>query len=131
MKAHLPRQSVGRLRVGPVLLLLLAGGLTGVAAPRRLQTPSGNVSHPTLPGGTDTREAHDPFAEQTASKMTHLREDERRKRLIADTGRLVALTNELKTEVDNTTRDELSLDVIRKATEIEKLARDVRERMKN
>jgi hypothetical protein len=45
--------------------------------------------------------------------------------------RLLALTNELKTDVDKSSKDELSLDVIRKAGEIEKLAHDVQSRMKN
>ncbi len=117
------------LPLGAVLSLALAGSLTTAAAAQGLpQTPSAAGSRPTLPG---VEESHDPFAEQTASKMTHLREDERKKRLKADTARLAALISELKTEVDNASRDELSLDVIRKATEIEKLARDVRERMKN
>jgi hypothetical protein len=57
--------------------------------------------------------------------------DDRHKRLIGDVDKLVSLTNELKTDVDKTNKDELSLDVIRKAQEIEKLAHDVQSRMKN
>jgi hypothetical protein len=37
----------------------------------------------------------------------------------------------LKTDVNKTNKDELSLDVMRKAQEIEKLAHDVQSRMKN
>ena len=129
MEARWSWRWVSRSKAGPVLLLLLAGAVTGAAATQIApQAPAGTVSRPAQPGFGDP---HDPFSEQTASKMTHLREDERRKRLMADTAKLVALTNELKAEVDNTSRDELSLDVVRKATEIEKLAHDVRERMKN
>ena len=132
MEARRSWQPVCRWKSGPVLLLVLFGAFAGLGATRRAQqTPSGTASRPSLPSAIDPHDPRDPFAEQNASKMTHLREDERRKRLIADTAKLVALTSELKAEVDNTTRDELSLDVIRKATEIEKLARDVRERMKN
>jgi hypothetical protein len=57
--------------------------------------------------------------------------DDRRKHLEEDVARLQALTNELKTDVDKANKDELSLDVIRKAGEIEKLAHDVQSRMKN
>ena len=57
--------------------------------------------------------------------------DERHKKLQEDTAKLLALSTELKAEVDKTTKDELSLDVVRKAGEIEKLAHDVKERMKN
>ena len=57
--------------------------------------------------------------------------DDRHKRLVLDVDRLISLTNELKTDVDKTDKDELSLEVIRKAQEIEKLAHDVQSRMKN
>jgi hypothetical protein len=57
--------------------------------------------------------------------------DDRQKRLAADVDRLLALTNELKSSLDKTNKDELSLQVMRKAAEIEKLARDVQSRMKN
>jgi hypothetical protein len=57
--------------------------------------------------------------------------EERHKRLQDDVAKLQALTNELKTDVDKANKDELSLDVIRKAGEIEKLAHDVQSRMRN
>jgi hypothetical protein len=57
--------------------------------------------------------------------------DDRHKKLVLDVDKLISLSNELKTDVDKTNKDELSLDVIRKAQEIEKLAHDVQSRMKN
>ena len=56
---------------------------------------------------------------------------DRDKRVAADVDKLVALSTELKSDVDKTNKDELSLDVIRKAREIEKLAHDVQSRMRN
>jgi hypothetical protein len=47
-----------------------------------------------------------------------------------DTDKLLQLSTELKTYVDRTNENTLSLDVIRKAEEIEKLAHSVREKMK-
>jgi hypothetical protein len=58
------------------------------------------------------------------------RSEERHKRLVDDTAKLLQLSNELKSDVDKATKDELSVQVIQKAAEIEKLAHDVRERMK-
>ncbi len=55
---------------------------------------------------------------------------ERQRRLVADTQRLLQLATELKTEVDKTNQNILSVDVVKKAEEIEKLARSVKERMK-
>jgi hypothetical protein len=55
---------------------------------------------------------------------------ERRKQISDDSARLLKLATELKTEVDKTTKDTLSLGVIRKADEIERLAHSVKEKMK-
>lgn len=55
---------------------------------------------------------------------------ERKKQISDDSARLLKLATELKSEVDKTTKDTLSLGVIRKADEIEKLAHSVKEKMK-
>jgi len=55
---------------------------------------------------------------------------ERKKQIAEDSAKLLKLATELKTEVDKTTKDTLSLTVIRKADEIEKLAHGVKEKMK-
>ena len=55
----------------------------------------------------------------------------RHQQLADDSARLLALAVSLKSEVDKTTKDTLSLNVIRRADEIEKLARTVREHMKS
>ena len=52
-----------------------------------------------------------------------------RKAVLNDTGRLLQLARELKVSVDKTRRDELSLQVVREADEIEKLARAVKARI--
>lgn len=57
--------------------------------------------------------------------------DDRQKKLVSDVDKLVSLTNELKASLDKTSKDELSLEVIKKASEIERLAHDVQNRMKN
>lgn len=55
---------------------------------------------------------------------------ERRKQIAGDSAKLLALATDLKAEVDKTTKDTLSLAVVRKAEAIEKLAHAVREGMK-
>src|SRR6266700_6899209 len=56
---------------------------------------------------------------------------ERRAQLRRDTEKLVALTAELKQRVDKTSVDTLSMDVIKKAEEIQKLAKSVQDKMRN
>ena len=59
-----------------------------------------------------------------------IRVAERQKQLAADTDRLVSLTTALKAQVNESDKNILSLDMIKKADEIEKLAHSVKERMK-
>jgi hypothetical protein len=65
-----------------------------------------------------------------AEQQARSRNSERQKRLVADTDKLLELATELKTDVNKTNKDILSVDVIKKADEIEKLAHNVKERMK-
>ncbi len=71
-----------------------------------------------------------PLDAHRAEQQARLRNNDRQKRLVADTEKLLALATDLKTQVDKSTKDTLSVDVIKKADEIEKLAHSVKERMK-
>lgn len=64
------------------------------------------------------------------AQQARSRNNQRQKQLVEDTDKLLALATQLKQEVDKTNKDVLSVDVIRKADEIEKLAHSVKERMK-
>lgn len=54
----------------------------------------------------------------------------RAQRIKRDTDKLLQLATELKQYVDKTNENILSVEVIRKAEEVEKLARNIREKMK-
>jgi spore coat polysaccharide biosynthesis protein SpsF (cytidylyltransferase family) len=56
---------------------------------------------------------------------------DRQAQLRLDTEKLVALTAELKQHVDKTGANILSMEVIKKAQEIQKLAKSVQDKMKN
>jgi FtsZ-binding cell division protein ZapB len=55
---------------------------------------------------------------------------ERKNQLAVDTAKLLQLANELKAEMDKSSKDTLSVNVIKKADQVEKLAHKVREEMK-
>jgi hypothetical protein len=73
----------------------------------------------------------DPVRTRMDTERMKAMNDDRHKKLSADVDRLSALISELKSSVDKANKDELSVEVIRKAQEIEKLAHDVQSRMKN
>ena len=72
----------------------------------------------------------DENQEQIAHDMAKKANLERQTSLKNDTDKLVRLAGELKEYVDKSNENMLSLDVIKKAEEIEKLARSVKEKMK-
>lgn len=65
---------------------------------------------------------------QTPAKADPIQQ--RKDQLAADSARLLKLATELKVAVDKTTKDQLSIAVVKKADEVEKLARKVRDEMK-
>ena len=85
------------------------------------QQPSG------IPGIMDPDAPLNPRMEQQQAKLRNI---DRQKQIVADTQKLVELANQLKADVDKSNKDTLSLDVIRKADEIEKLAKQVKDKMK-
>jgi len=100
------------------------GANTTNNVPGGRRTPA-NAPPQILIGNSDS--ATDSKLERDQAKS---RNTERQKQLEADTQKLLALANELKVEVEKSNKDTLSLDVVRKADEIEKLAKSVRDKMK-
>jgi hypothetical protein len=68
--------------------------------------------------------------QQAKDRSFELANSERKKQIAEDSARLLKLAADLKVEVDKTNKDTLSLIVIRKAEEIERLAHNVKEKMK-
>jgi hypothetical protein len=103
-----------------LLLLMLALPMSSVAA-----TPA------------QSPQVHDPFGvpedpdrQALEKKMVKKANQERQAQLRRDTERLFRLSSELKQYVDKSSENTLSLEVIKKADEIEKLAHSVKDKMK-
>ena len=86
-------------------------------APPRLDIPQSDESGPSLP----------PRIQKDMEKRAN---EQRQTDLKRDTDRLVKLSTELKEYVDKSNSNILSLDVIKKADEIERLAHSVKTRMR-
>lgn len=92
-----------------VLAVVLLGSTMAAAAGRGgpLQAQGGRSEEPTKRPVTEAQKAID-----------------------ADTEKLVQMAAELKVSVDKSNKNELSLDVIRKADAVEKLAKSLKERIR-
>ncbi len=75
-------------------------------------------------------EPEDPAKSKLEREMAKKANQERQAALKRDTDKLLKLATELKESVDKTNESVLSLEVVKKAEEIEKLAHSVKEKMK-
>jgi hypothetical protein len=116
------------------LASISALGLLGCALMAGQQAPSPNLDKPyLLPEANrlpDANQQMEMREQQAKAQNFAAANTERKKQIADDSARLLKLATDLKTDVDKTTKDTLSLSVIRKADEIEKLAHAVKEKMK-
>jgi hypothetical protein len=113
-----------------VLLLLLTPvfSLPSFSQNASQSAPQSPIPVPHLGTNPDDREdeEHARIEKDMAKKLNH----ERQAQLQRDTDNLLKLATELKKYVDKSNENTLSLDVVKKAEEIEKLAHSVKEKMK-
>jgi hypothetical protein len=111
--------------MGVVVMMGVSGRVSG-GEPKQLTPPPQR-----FPGQGHQPSDLDPMTDpHRLEQQEQARSTERQKRLVADTDKLLALATDLKQQVDKTNKNILSVDVIKKADEIEKLAHSVKERMK-
>lgn len=102
-----------------------------VAATASPLLPQSNNTIPYPPN--PTRQRPDPAEEariRAEKEMAKKANVERQADLKRDTEKLLKLATELKDSVDKTNENTLSVDVMKKAEEIEKLAHSVKDKMK-
>jgi hypothetical protein len=100
-------------------------GLLTCSAQTGRQAPSSSLDKP--PTATEAEQIRDAKAEKHDAQRVRT---DREKKIAEDKAELLKLAIELKSDIDKTSIDTLSLSVIRKADEIEKLARSLKVEMK-
>jgi hypothetical protein len=110
----------------PLALMVLMCSLTaappGASLQEAPQAAAFQLSQPPTP--------EDEARTKLEKDMAKKRNQERQAELKRDADKLFQLSRQLKDYVDQSNENTLSLDVIKKAEEIEKLARSVKEKMK-
>lgn len=121
------RRSVARVcrlwQIAPgfVLVALLSAGATPCGQSQ--QNASSNTA-----GAEATRESPAPAASEMQAGNKPSPNDAREKQIADESAQLLKLATELKAEVDKTSKDTLSLAVIRKADAVEHAAHGVKEK---
>lgn len=113
-------------------LLGITGGIAAAQIspiPASAQTPI--PQNPQLPS-IDGRNANnnDTFPPSILARQAKMRNDARQQQMVSDTDKLVELATKLKQEMGKSGKDVDPDDVAKKAEEIEKLARSVKDHMK-
>ena len=89
-----------------------------------------HATPPSVFGGSTTTPAEDAQKAKMVKDMEKRANQQRQAELERDTEQLLKLATELKQQVGKSTENVMSLDVMKKAEEIERLAHSVREKMK-
>ena len=115
---------------------VFAAGFCSVGAkaqlPQQPQLPP--ISRPPgSPGQSPTagdNNDEDTMAHRAMMQQAERRNEQRQQDIVNDTAKLLTLAQQLKTEVEKSNKDPMSASEMKKAEEIEKLAKAVKEKMR-
>lgn len=110
------------LVIGSSLLLFPTTALSQVTAP---------APPPGFPSAGPPPRTVDPSMRRMDEQMAMERNTERQQKIVADTARLLDLAKELNDAVSHSTKNTLSIAVVKKAEEIEKLAKTIKDKMRD
>jgi hypothetical protein len=114
-------------RIAALACLLVCASITA-AAQKQTEPPSS----PVIPGiSSNTTPAPDPSMRRMSAQMALRRNAQRQQQIVADTTRLLQLAQKLNDEVSKSSKDELSVSVVKEAEEIEKLAKSIKGKMRD
>jgi nitric oxide reductase activation protein len=128
MKSKLNMPHVWK-RVGCITTVLLLLSVASLAQLKNEQQQP-NPTQPSYEGQTPANRSEDVWEQQQKKAMEKKANAQRQQDIRKDTEKLLELATELKQAVDKSNKDTLSLDVVKKADEIEKLAKQVKNKMK-
>lgn len=117
---------VGTLIAGVLLLGMRcaqAQVATSATTIRTVPTLADDNRNPNVPS--------DPLQDQMETKSKLQRNEERQRKLVNDTDRLLTLANQLKSEIAASGGETMTPQMLHQMDEIEKLARSVKDKMRN
>lgn len=80
---------------------------------------------------TNNTPDRDTTTRKIIERMARQRNTERQKKIVADTAKLLAMAQKLNDEVSHSSKNQLSIAVVQQAAEIEKLAKSIKEKMRD
>lgn len=127
------RLDANSFRLKPLAVLVFLVCCCFMTAKTQQQLPPPLSRPPISPSqssNTNDEPGGDALAHRAMVQQAQRRNDQRQQDIVNDTAKLLSLTEQLKAEVEKGNKDQMSASVIKKAEEIEKLAKSVKEKMK-
>jgi hypothetical protein len=114
------------------ILMVLFFTVAFTAARGQTQGPVPPAVPTGIPGvNPGTSPDNDPMTRRMSAEMVVKRNIQRQQEIIADTNKLLQLAQQLNSDVSKSSKDTLSISVVKEAEEIEKLAKSVKEKMRD
>jgi hypothetical protein len=121
--------AIPRWTVTLFVLFAMQAGLTRTAQNQTSLAPPNGNNTSLNPGANQPDD--NPMSKRMSVEQAAKRNSLRQQEIVDDTARLLQLSQELKAEVDKSTKNTLSVSVVKKAEEIEKLAKSVKLKMRD
>ena len=122
---RMPVKVVGTCSLAIVLAVFSVPAVIG-SAQTQAQTPPPQERIPGMPANSP----EDPQLHHMTEQMAIKRNAQRQQQIVDDTAHLLQLAQQLNDDVSKTNKDTLSLDVVKDADQIEKLAKSIKDRMR-
>jgi hypothetical protein len=112
------------------VLLLALWAAPGTLRAQQAQSPLPPV--PVLPGANpNASPPQDEVSHRMNEQMALKRNDLRQQQIVSDSAHLLALAQKLNSDVSKSTKNTLSISVVKEANEIEKLAKSIKDKMRD
>lgn len=118
-------------RLSSMVLTIALAALTAHAQQSTVPPEPPHMGTDAAGFGNNNANPHDPEQNHMMREMSRDRNAIRQKAIVAESTQLLDLAKQLKDAVDKSSKDQLSLEVVNTATEIEKLAKSVKEKMRD
>jgi hypothetical protein len=115
----------------PALLLALILSSPFAASHAQEVGQSPTTASPAAPNISPTTPQQDEGTQRMIEMMAIRRNEQRQKEIVSDTAKLLDLAQKLNAEVSKSDKNTLSISVVKEAEEIEKLARTIKEKMRD
>lgn len=124
--------TTARSLILPIFLTAVFVCILSAAPIAHAQLQDHTAPVPVIPGMSGAPPpGSDPLMRRLNERMAIVRNNQRQKKIASDSAHLLNLAQKLNSDVVKSNKDELSVSVVKEAEEIEKLAKSIKDKMRD